>query len=350
MNASVLDYLKLRVLSFYHEAVMLQNGQMPAPRMCILYPTYACNHRCIGCDYARLTARGKSFTASEFGHVIDELLSLGIKSVEFCGGGEPTQHPSLTDAIDRLIESGIAFGLLTNGTGLTPDLDRRLVFHGSYCRVSVEAASARVFNRYKRPVNGRDGFEEVLRNIETLVAARDAAGARTRLQISYKYSIDMNNFEDVADAVDVAYRLKVDSVQFKCVRNVPSEIRDAALIVRLTADLARKREMYPDLRILDNLQKSSLTRCGCWLSALQVTIDPFGDVYICCYYRHRMEKHRLGNLFAHSLRDIWYSDEHWRKMREIDTAECNKYDCRFHHYNELMHDLVVQDDAQLSFI
>jgi MoaA/NifB/PqqE/SkfB family radical SAM enzyme len=350
MSSKVFDYLQLRVLSFYHEALMLKDGQMPAPRMCILYPTYACNHRCIGCDYSELNRDRKSLSPAELDHVIDELLELGIRSIEFCGGGEPTLHPALPRTIDRLVGHGIAFGLLTNGTNLTDELVERLVLHGSYCRVSVEAASRRVFESYKRPLNGRTGFDAVIDGIARLVAARNASSARHPLQISYKYSVDMNNYEDAVPAVSLAESLRVDSIQFKCIRNVPSEIRDETLITRLQKELAEAQLLHPRLPVLVNLGKSSLKKCRCWLSPLQLTVDPYGDVFICCYYRHRREKHCLGNLFERRLRDIWYSQEHWDRIAQIEVEECNLYDCRFHAYNELMQQFVIEDEGQFAFI
>jgi radical SAM protein with 4Fe4S-binding SPASM domain len=350
MSSKVFDYLKLRVLSFYHEALMLKEGHMPAPRMAILYPTYACNHRCIGCDYSELNQRGKSLSPAEMDHVIDELLAIGIRSIEFCGGGEPTLHPTLPAVIDRLVEHGVAFGLLTNGTNLTDELIEQLVLHGSYCRVSVEAASRRIFDIYKQPSSGKTGFDAVIDGIAGLVAARNGSSAPHALQISYKYSVDMNNFEDVLPAVALADSLQVDSIQFKCIRNVPSEIRDDRLIARLQKEIADARLLHSRLPILENLGKSSLTKCRCWLSPLQLTVDPYGDVFICCYYRHRRERHRLGNLFERRLQEIWYSQEHWQKIKQIDVEECNRYDCRFHAYNELMHEFVVEDEGQFAFI
>jgi len=350
MKHNALDYLQLRVLSFYREALMLKEGRMPAPRMCILYPTYACNHNCAGCDYREINRAGKSLTRAEFDHTIRELLALGIKSVEFCGGGEPTLHPYLAKAMDKFIENRIAFGLLTNGTNLLDEIKTRLVESGSYCRVSVEAGSREVFDSYKQPRGRKAGFAVVMKNIEDLVAMRKARRTDSKLQISYKYSLDMNNYEDALRAVELAHKLRVDSVQFKCIRNVPSEIKDPEIIRKLREQFDAVRTDYPGLRIVDNLEKSYLRSCRCWLSALQLTVDPYGDVYICCYYRHRMERHKLGNLFTRSLRDIWYSEEHWHKISQIETADCNKYDCRFHYYNELMHDLIVEDTGQLRFI
>ena len=350
MKTSVLDYLEYRVLSFYEEALKLKDGKMPAPRMCILYPTYVCNHRCIGCDYAENNRTGKSLSDAEFDRTIDELVSIGIKSVEFCGGGEATLHPYLPKAVDRFIENKIAFGFLTNGTNLTDELKEKLVEHGAYCRISVEAGSREVFDRYKKPQNKKAGFDSVIKNMKDLVYMRNARLPDTKLQISYKYAIDMNNYTDVLKAVDLAYKLEVDSIQFKCIRNVPSEIKDEKIIKKIKEDLEKIKKKYPDFRIMDNLEKSYLRDCRCWLSVLQLTVDPYGDVYICCYYRHRMEKHRLGNLLKQSLQNIWYSQEHWYKISQIDMEDCNKYDCRFHYYNELMHELVIKDTGQLYFI
>jgi MoaA/NifB/PqqE/SkfB family radical SAM enzyme len=350
VSTTVLDWLELRVLSFYHEALQIRNGQMPAPRMGILYPTYACNHRCRGCDYTELNRQGGSLTEAGLDRVLDQLLELGVQSVEFCGGGEPTLHPSLVRAIDRLAAAGVAFGLLTNGTCLTDPLVERLVARGSYCRVSVEAGSRSVFERYKRPVNGSAGFDTVMANIERLVAARNAAVPRSRLQISYKYSLDATNWQDARRAVDLAHRLQVDSIQFKCIRNVPTEITDSGLIDRIARELQDSRGRHPGMRILAGLGRSSLGGSRCWLSPLQVTIDALGDAYICCYYRHRRDAHRLGNVLAQGLREIWYSQEHWRRIAAIDPADCDRYDCRFHGYNRLMHELVAEDVGQLAFI
>ena len=349
-DTNVLDFLKSRILSCYGEAVMLKNGKMPLPRMCILYPTYSCNQNCIGCDYQELNGSNKSFTESEFDNVIGQLISIGIKSVEFCGGGEPTMHPYLPEAIRKLSSNNIAFSLLTNGTNITGELVDLLVKYGSYCRISVEAASREVYSRYKRPASEKSGFENTINNIRRLVEYRDHNREHSRLQISYKYSIDMNNYTDIAKAVDVASQLKVDSIQFKLIRNVPSEIMDESIIMELHNKLEECRKVHPGFKIMGNLFKSKLSACRCWLSPLQMTIDPYGDVYICCYYRHRLEDHKLGNVFRKPLRDVWYSRDHWDKMSRINTEECNKYDCRFHHYNEVMNSLVIRDETQLLFI
>lgn len=349
-DTNVLDWLQLRVLSCYSEALMLKEGKMPPPRMAIVYPTYVCNHRCWGCDYTEENKSKRSYSEQEFLSVIQQLHDIGVKSVEFCGGGEPTLNPHLTKALDLMVVLGLSFGFLTNGTNLTDELIERLVKHGSYCRISLESGSEETFNITKRPINKAASFSRVVENIKNLVRLRNERRAVTKLQISIKYSIDQMNYQDVVKAVELAERLHVDSIQFKMIRNMPTEIKEENIINNLMKTLEEVAIYKNSLRVLYDLRKSRL-ETKCWLSPLQVTIDPYGDVYICCYYRHRPhKKHCLGNMFSKSLRDIWYSDEHWEKINNIDTEECNRYDCRFHYYNKLMWDLVMEDIGQLHFV
>ena len=347
-NANVLDWLQLRILSCYSEALMLKEGRMPPPRMAIVYPTYLCNHRCIGCDYTEENKLKKVMTKEEFFSVVDQLQEIGVRGIEFCGGGEPTLNPHLPEVIDRIVAHNIHFGLLTNGTYLTQSLQKRLVEKGSYCRISIESAQSETFNYYKKPINKNAGLERIVENINSLVNLRNHAVPDTKLQISIKYSIDQNNLTDVKKAAELADELMVDSVQFKLIRNMPSEIKDESIVERLTEKLEEVK-YNNKLRIVHDLSKSKLIN-ACWLSPLQVTIDPLGDVYICCYYRHRKQTHRLGNLFQNDLKDIWYSQKHWEKIRGIDIDDCNKYDCRFHNYNNLMKNLIIEDVGQLHFI
>mgnify|MGYP001618269064 FL=1 len=131
-------------------------------------------------------------------------------------------------------------------------------------------------------------------------------------------------------------------------RNVKDEITDNNIIKRIKDEIAIGRKQFP-IRILENIRKSKL-KIKCWTSSLQLTVDSFGDVYICCYYRHRLQKHKLGNMLEKPLKEIWYSKTHWDKIADINIDECNKYDCRFHFYNELMEELIIKDKAQLNFI
>lgn len=338
-----------RIISCYSEIATLKEGGMPAPRTAVLYPTYACNHRCIGCDYNELNQTQHFLSESDFRDIVGQLIDIGIRGIEFCGGGEPTLHPSLPKIIDKLIEHNISFGFLTNGTNLTRELQLKLVKYGSYCRISLESASERMFNYYKRPINEKAGFKNVIRNIKNLVKLRNKYLSKTKLQISLKYAMGRNNYRDAVNAVVFADRLQLDSVQYKLIRNTPSELKDVKLINTLKRRIIEMADMHPNLRVSLNFKDSKL-KTKCWLSPTQLIVDPFGDVYICCYYRHRSKGHLLGNMLKNKLKDIWYSQEHREKIANIKKSDCNKYNCRLHYYNELMQKLITDDTGKLSFI
>ena len=79
------------------------------------------------------------------------------------------------------------------------------------------------------------------------------------------------------------------------------------------------------------------------MTPIHTLIDPYGDVYICCYYMGRETEHRIGNVFEQPVSEIWGSQEHLNKLRSIDPAKCNVFDCRWHVYNQKMSELLNND-------
>jgi len=140
----------------------------------------------------------------------------------------------------------------------------------------------------------------------------------------------------------------VDSLQFKAARLCASEL-DARLSATVSQRIFELREDYPNVPIVGGVDKINMTQ-QCWLTPLQVMIDALGEVFLCCYYRHRKDTHSIGNAFQTSLRDIWFSDRHWEAIRAIKPAECNLLDCRFVHYNHIMTELVAKGRGQFEFI
>ncbi len=100
----VFDTLQSRILTHWPEAQSILERKMPAPRTAIVYPTYVCNQDCLWCEYNaentnknldRVMSRDRLFA------LIEDLRSLGVRGVEFCGGGEPTLHPNLAELDSR---------------------------------------------------------------------------------------------------------------------------------------------------------------------------------------------------------------------------------------------------------
>jgi len=343
----VFDYLQDRILTHYPAARMILEGTMPAPRTAIVYPTYVCNQNCLWCEYAADNREIHTImTDEQLRGLMDELYDLGVRGVEFCGGGEPTLHPLLPELIHDMKAKGMKSGILTNGTRLKGPLADAAVECSSYVRVGFDAADAETFERLKRPKSHDAGFDAVCENVAKAVAMRNAAGSE--LLISMKVILTADNYTQVEGCVALAERLGVDSIQFKAARLCDTEL-NAEQAGAVRALMAEARARRPAMAVVGGVDKLNMTR-QCWLTPLQVMVDTLGDAYLCCYYRHRKATHRFGNCFEQPLRDVWYSRRHWDAIKGIKPAECNLLDCRFVHYNAIMNLLMRDNDAQFEFI
>ena len=347
-SENVFDFLQNRILTHYPEAVQIRNREMPAPRMAIVYPTYICNQDCTWCEYAESNNEHHNMMKDEdLLHLVAQLHDLDVKSVEFCGGGEPSLHPKLPEAIRDLHKHGMSVGILTNGTKLYGELADVLIDYASYVRVGFDGASKEIFHKVKRPRSPEAGYDAVCQNVKNAVAMRNERG--TKCRISMKVVVDSENCHEVEQCAELAMELGVDSVQFKAARVCSTELNDENT-QEVNEAIASSREKYAGkLAVVGNVTKVNTTT-QCWLTPLQLTVDALGEVFLCCYYSHRTESHTIGNCFAEPLRDLWYDEHHWDRIDAIKPHECNNLDCRFVRYNEIMNAVMVEDDAQFEFI
>jgi len=343
------DYLQSRIITHWPEARQILDGEMPAPRTAIVYPTYVCNQDCVWCEYnAENTNQqlDRMMPREQLFQLMWDLKALGVRAVEFCGGGEPTLHPGLADLVREMTVRGMSIGLLTNGTKLKGELASALVDGASYVRVGFDGATPETANHVKRPKTPEARFEAVCENVASMVALRNERGASVK--ISIKVVLDRNNFHELEQCVQIAIDLGVDSIQFKAARLTPTELtpEQGEFVNR---NLDRLRTAYPEMTIVGGSAKLNM-KTQCWLTPIQLTVDPMGEVFLCCYYRHRKDKHSIGNCFEQPLSDLWYSDTHWEKIRAIEPRECNNLDCRFVNYNRIMEEVMINNDAQFEFI
>ena len=344
---NVFDFLQNRVLTHYPAARMILHGEMPAPRTAIVYPTYVCNQNCLWCEYAADNKDIHAMMSSEnLRRLMGDLRDLGVRGVEFCGGGEPTLHPLLPELIREMKADGMSSGLLTNGTRLKGRLAEAVVDCSSYVRVGLDGADAETMQRLKRPVSLDAGFDAVCANVAGLVALRNAR--KTGLVISMKVILTADNYAQVEACVRLAVELGVDSIQFKAARLCDNEL-DTEQTESVRRQMAATREKHPGLPIVGGPDKLNMTR-QCWLTPIQTMVDALGDVFLCCYYRHRKDTHTIGNCFKTPLREIWNSPRHWDAIKGIKPRECNLLDCRFVNYNRIMTMLMIENDAQFEFI
>lgn len=306
----------------------LRRGEMCRPRFATLQTSNRCNQRCRGCSYGGLLD-GQIMSRELHKMILGDMVDLGVRGFEFCGGGEPLCLPYIAELWQYLIDEGCNIGLITNGVLLTDELMAMMVKHGTFVRVSLEASNAEDYQQYKR--TRPDDWAVVLDNIRRLVELRGQYGANCQVSVKFAVSKSLCGLKHFQDGIDLGRTLGVDGVQFKAIRHEPEELDGLA---------KQAQEQYfqeADKRGIDVsawiIPEPFVPQC--WLSPLHTVVDHLGDVYLCCYYYHRPEAHRLGNLLEESMEDMWYSDRHWDMIKKIDRRKCSEVDCKFFRHHQV---------------
>ena len=314
-----------RILTFYNEALSMYCGEViSSPRMAIIYPVYGCNFNCRGCLCSDYNQEKIYMDYEKFKTLALQLKAQGVRSVEFCGGGEPLLHPRVNEMISWITNRlHLDFGVMTNGSLLTDELSYTILTRAKYIRISLYVNS----------------YQAVIKKVKKLIELKKELGSETI--IGAKFLIDGDTKEQVVEMIKNCKEVGVDHISVKALRGENEEI----------VDLQDTEDEINSLGIENlscNLKKTKLTE-PCWLSPIHTLIDPLGDVYICCYYMDRKEDHCIGNVFEKPFSEIWGSSTHCKKISCIDMDKCNVYDCRWHTYNSELKELFQNNKMQHEF-
>ncbi|MCX7733555.1 MAG: radical SAM protein [bacterium] len=337
-----LDLKYARILTFYDRIKAILRGEIPYPRMAIIYPIYGCNYDCVGCEYSPLNSKPTKLQFNRFISLIDELVDVGVEGVEFCGGGEPTLYPKLDQIISYGKSKGLKFGILTNGT-MSESIAEFLAKNLSYIRITMNAGTEQTYISFQRP-KIKNAWQVIQDRIKIINSVRKKYNPE--LIFGMKVVIGKTNISDLHNMVAFAKQMGFDNIQIKCLRQSPDELEP-------------QQEKYLSEQI-ENLRSSngfniiyspkmSIER-KCILTPLQTTIDARGDVFLCCYFSYREEQHRIGNIYEKTFKEIWGSEAHRAKIKSIVPQMCNMFDCRFIRYHKVVEDLIENNKGQFQFI
>ncbi len=91
--------------------------------------------------------------------ILHDCAELGVKAIEFTGGGEPTVHPEHIEIIDYAQSLGLQTGLVTNGVKLK---DHHVFDRLTWLRVSLDAGCSETYETIRQSKQ----WDKVLSNIK----------------------------------------------------------------------------------------------------------------------------------------------------------------------------------------
>jgi len=321
----------------------LREGRLCHPCHLYLFPTSACNLRCVGCingGSTRTLARpphaalDRDFMIT----LLRDFAELGGRAVQFSGGGEPTRNPDFFAAVDEAAALSLSIGLVTNGVlgdERRARLLERLPFF-TWIRVSVDAPDRETY-RVRR---GADAFTEVL-DLLCVLHAR-------RAKVSANYLVDSTTTADeifqaaaLAQNLDVPFRFAVRHVNYSPPRLAPEVLSTLASVAgpRVINSVPAR------LRQLEERNSHPAGECGMMYLAPVVASD--GVLYACCLTAYD-PRFALVDLRKTRLRDWWYSAARGQQASTWNAAvRCRGVACIHSGKNKLFRNLVrdVPDDV-----
>jgi len=253
--------------------------------------------------------------------VIDEFSRLGIKGINFTGGGEPLTHPALTELMEHADSQGIDVGIITNGVLLDEEKTRRLARIAKFIRISLSSSSAKSYAKlHKTPENS---FPKLIENLNLL----GGFAKKTQALTGVLFLLDSRTEGELLETVKLVKESGLKFIEIRSIKNTP--IFTPGALKPQFRDLTQEagKLASEDFRII---VRDELFRSGddfgknyktCHIHEFVTSISAEGDVYLCCEFEGRKE-YAFGNIKDQVFSDIWLSEERRKIIENLDLKKC----------------------------
>lgn len=362
-------YSSLKFLHHPDRLQVLRDGGQPVPVHAQLIISDLCSQSCGFCSYRMdgnvsnqlfhvLKADGtKNHNPARFipyekiTEIIDDFCEMGVKAVQFTGGGEPTVHPRHHDAFKYALDHGREISLVTHGVLLKLETIE-LLMRATWVRVSLDSATAESYSAIRRV--SATQFERAKQNIAALCNTRDRTGSKVVIGVGFV--VTKENWREVVQAAELARSLGVDNFRISAVfqpdgANYFADFHaEAAALCRAaeawsSTDYFKVVNMFGD-RLGDlTLGNPDYKSCG----FMQYTTFIGGDqnVYRCCTTAYNAQG-LIGSIKDRRFKDLWESQAKRDDFDSFDARGCER--CMFNNQNRAIAYAVQTEPAHANFV
>jgi len=375
-----------KILHHLNEVKDLLDSKNPDPITLEIDPSNTCNHSCPFCisghihldKYKNSEFFNRAILSKEvFKKLIVDLCNTNVKSINWTGGGEPTQNPFLKDAIQYISNnSKIEMGMFTNGSLIERfNLFETILNCLSWIRISLDAGKPETYDDLRK-TNKSNNFEVVMSNIKKLVELKKKN--KSLITIGVGFVVTEANYEEIIDFSKLFEHIDVDYCQFKPEKVQIERLKEFQLskntldkgLLQISPDFWLKKVVI----LLDQASAllGSKFQCNaykiedlildknnygrnykeCLGSQLQPCISADGNVYVCTNHRGH-KKYSYGNINDRNFSSIWKDLEKKKEvMNIINNAEkfskCTHL-CKPHESNKILYKLkqIYKEDKNL---
>jgi MoaA/NifB/PqqE/SkfB family radical SAM enzyme len=317
---------------------LLERGDT-RPIMAEISPSGRCNHRCLFCAYRRRPE--KVLEAEVLRRAVLELAVMGVKSILFCGDGEPFLHPALPQALALAAEKGLDLAVSTNGVLIPEQVIPLLAERASWLRFALNGGRPEVYARVHRAP--AEDLDRLLANLGRLRQERERRGGRVTLGV--QFVLIPENGASLTAAGRLAKEAGADYLAVKgCVPLPWSEYHPPpAYWTSFQDQLAQVQELAsPSFQVFvrsETFEQAPEERCyqRCLGLPLLTTIGADGQVYG-CLENQQDSAWALGDLHRQGFPEIWQGSRRRRVMDDLGRPRpesCPSF-CRHHPANDFL--------------
>ncbi len=328
--------------AFYHKKRIedLKKGKLIPPVFVQFDLTNRCNLKCNFCFYKVFFPKdfkvGDTWKVSDTLRVLGELEQMGVKAIEWTGGGSVECHPHYKEILKKAKELGFEQSLVTNGT-LLDDEALAIISDFKWVRFSVDAAEPKTYAKIKK--SSETMFLRSCENIKNLGLMKKSDNV-----LGFSYIVCRENYKEIESAAKLAKRLGCDNVRFSLAYTPQKEKLFNGIWEDVLKQFEKAKKLETDTfrvfafpnRINDLSYKNLSSYCG--VHHFCAVIAANGLMYPCCRLK-LMSAFSLGDLRKQSFRDIWYGRKR-KKFIESISKGCS-IGCWFYGKNKVIQALIT---------
>lgn len=354
-------YSNLKAAYHLEDIKALRDKKPNPPRHVQIILSDLCNQDCSFCAY-RMTG---GFSTENFGiqtekgfkknpnrmipfkkveEILHDCQKMGVKAVQFTGGGEPTLHPDYIKIFEIAQFLGLQTGLVTNGTKFN-DWDFPILRRMSWIRVSLDAGHPKTYEK----IRNSKLWPRVITNIKLL-----GKGFNGPL-VGVGFVITKDNYKEIYSAAKIVKESGISYMRVAAMFSAEGSKYYKDIYEDILGDIEYTKAMLTtaNFKLIDlfshrlsDLDQGSPKNPFCGYQHFTLYIGGDQKLYRCCTTSYTTHG-EIGDLKNQSLKD-WWENEATEAYKDFDAQTCHH--CQFNAQNELINSLVKNPPLHADFV
>lgn len=346
---------------------ILSNGGHIAPSQIHFIISDLCNQNCGFCAY-----RMDGYTSNQLFHVLredgsknnnpnrqiptekiieilDDAARLGVKAIQFTGGGEPTVHPYHALVMKHAVQRGLEIALVSNGVNWKDETFHALE-NATWVRVSIDAGTEETYCSIRQV--SKQHFVKMQDNVRRLVALKKKLNSP--MVIGVGFVVTKENYAEILQGVNLAKELGADNIRLSAIftGNDFDYFKD---FHQAAADLCKMAERASDSKFtvynnfgsrIADLQQHAPDYSYCGYQRITTYIGGDLNVYRCCVTSYNQQG-LLGSIKETRFFDFWNSPEVIAEFENFDARSCDR--CMFNNQNRFINYAMEKNPLHVNF-